>query len=77
MEYLPAYAPELDLEEYCHGDVKRCMKNAVLHSKGEFVALWIEASPGERNSQMSSLASFNMHVSNLTNFGKPSIGNCS
>ena len=35
MEYLPAYAPELNPEEYCHGNVKRRMKNAVLHSKAE------------------------------------------
>ena len=35
VEYLPAYAPELNPEEYCHGNVKRRMKNAVLHSKGE------------------------------------------
>jgi transposase len=35
VEYLPAYAPELNPEEYCHGNVKRRMKNAVLHSKDE------------------------------------------
>ena len=35
VEYLPAYAPELNPEEYCHGNVKRHMKNAVLHSKNE------------------------------------------
>ena len=35
VEYLPAYAPELNPEEYCHGNVKRRMKNAVLHSKAE------------------------------------------
>ncbi len=34
-EYLPAYAPELNPEEYCHGNVKRRMDNAVLHSKNE------------------------------------------
>jgi transposase len=28
VEYLPAYAPELNPEEYCHGNVKRRMKNA-------------------------------------------------
>ena len=27
-EYLPAYAPELNPEEYCHGYVKRSLKNA-------------------------------------------------
>ena len=35
VEYLPAYAPELNPEEYCHGNVKRRMKNAILHSKSE------------------------------------------
>ena len=34
-EYLPPYAPELNPEEYCHGNVKHHMKNAVLHSKNE------------------------------------------
>ena len=28
VEYLPAYAPELNPEEYCHGYVKRNLKNA-------------------------------------------------
>ena len=32
---LPPYAPELNPEEYCHGNVKRRMKNAVLLSKAE------------------------------------------
>jgi transposase len=35
VEYLPAYAPELNPEEYCHGNVKRRMKNAIFHSKVE------------------------------------------
>ncbi len=35
VEYLPAYAPELNPEEYCHGNVKRRMKNGVYHSKHE------------------------------------------
>ena len=35
VEYLLAYAPELNPEEYCHGKVKRRMKNAILHSKIE------------------------------------------
>jgi len=35
LKYLPAYAPELNPEEYCHGNVKRRMKNAILHSKTE------------------------------------------
>jgi len=34
-EYLPGYAPELNPEEYCHGNVKRRMKNAIFHSKAE------------------------------------------
>jgi transposase len=32
-EYLPAYAPELNPEEYCHGNVKRSLKNAIFSSK--------------------------------------------
>ena len=35
VEYLPSYAPELNPEEYCHGNVKQRMKNAVFHSKSE------------------------------------------
>jgi transposase len=35
IEYLPAYAPELNPEEYCHGNVKRRMKNAIFGSKKE------------------------------------------
>jgi transposase len=35
VEYLPAYAPELNPEEYCHGNVKRRMKNAIFRSKTE------------------------------------------
>ena len=35
IEYLPAYAPELNPKEYCHGNVKRRMKNALFHSKTE------------------------------------------
>jgi transposase len=35
IEYLPAYAPNLNPEEYCHGNVKRRMRNAVFHSKTE------------------------------------------
>jgi transposase len=35
VEYLPSYAPELNPEEYCHGNVKRHMKNAIFHSKIE------------------------------------------
>jgi transposase len=35
VEYLPAYAPELNPEEYCHGNVKRRMKNGIYHSKAE------------------------------------------
>lgn len=35
VEYLPPYAPELNPEEYCHGNVKRRLKNGVFHSKAE------------------------------------------
>ena len=35
MEFLPSYAPELNPEEYCHGNVKRRLKNAIFFSKAE------------------------------------------
>lgn len=35
IEWLPPYAPELNPEEYCHGNVKRRMRNGVYHSKAE------------------------------------------
>ena len=35
VEHLPSYAPELNPEEYCHGNVKRHMKNAIFRSKTE------------------------------------------
>lgn len=35
VEYLPAYAPELNPEEYCHGNVKRRLKNAIFQSKSD------------------------------------------
>jgi transposase len=34
-EHLPGYAPELNPEEYCHGNVKRRLKNAIFYSKSE------------------------------------------
>jgi len=47
IEFLPAYAPEINPEEFCHGNVKRAVKNAVFTSKqdirkrldGRFAAL--------------------------------------
>lgn len=33
IESLPAYAPEVNPEEFCHGNVKRSVKNAVFTSK--------------------------------------------
>ena len=33
VEELPAYAPELNPEEYCHGNVKHHLKNARLTDK--------------------------------------------
>ncbi len=35
VEFLPAYAPQLNPEEYCHGNVKRRLKNVILSSKTE------------------------------------------
>ena len=34
-EHLPGYAPELNPEEYCHGNVKHRLKNAIFRSKLE------------------------------------------
>jgi transposase len=61
IEYLPAYAPELNPEEYCHGNVKRRMK---------FANLWIKVSPDYVSDQTSCSVALIMLVSNLTNFGK-------
>ena len=38
-EYLPAYAPELNPEEYCHGNVKRYLKNARPEDKKQMQTL--------------------------------------
>jgi len=38
-EYLPAYAPELNPEEYCHGNVKRYLKNARPEGKRQMQTL--------------------------------------
>ena len=38
-EYLPAYAPELNPEEYCHGNVKRYLKNARPKNKKQMQTL--------------------------------------
>ncbi len=35
VEELPAYAPELNPEEYCHGNVKQYLKNARPSTKPE------------------------------------------
>ena len=35
VEELPAYAPELNPEEYCHGNVKQHLKNARPSTKAE------------------------------------------
>ena len=35
VEELPAYAPQLNPEEYCHGNVKKHLKNARPESKEE------------------------------------------
>ncbi len=35
IEFLPAYAPEVNPEEFCHGNVKRSIKNSVFLSKQE------------------------------------------
>ena len=32
IEFLPAYAPELNPEEYCHGNIKGDLRNAVFLS---------------------------------------------
>ncbi len=39
IEELPAYAPELNPEEYCHGNVKQGLKNARPASKQEMCSL--------------------------------------
>ena len=39
IEELPAYAPQLNPEEYCHGNVKQHLKNARPESKEEIRSL--------------------------------------
>jgi len=39
VEWLPPYAPELNPEEYCHGNVKRRLKNATPASAQEICCL--------------------------------------
>lgn len=39
IEELPAYAPELNPEEYCHGNVKQGLKNAQPASKQDMCSL--------------------------------------
>ena len=33
VESLPAYAPEINPEEFCHGNIKRAIKNSIFSSK--------------------------------------------
>lgn len=35
VEWLPGYAPEINPEEYCHGNAKRHLKNATPADKGQ------------------------------------------
>ena len=39
VEWLPSYAPELNPEEYCHGNVKKHLKNATPADKTEMRAM--------------------------------------
>lgn len=39
VELLPAYSPELNPEEYCHGNVKQALKNARPSCKTEMRAM--------------------------------------
>ena len=39
VESLPAYAPEINPEEFCHGNLKRSMQNAVFASKQDIPQL--------------------------------------
>lgn len=38
-EFLPAYAPDLNPEEYCHGNVKQRIRNSTPQSVGEMQTL--------------------------------------
>jgi len=53
VEYLPAYAPECNPGEYCHGNVKRRMKISFCIRKLTFAVLWIQVSPEYVNVQIS------------------------
>ena len=39
IEELPAYAPQLNPEEYCHGNVKQRLKNACPKTKEEICSM--------------------------------------
>lgn len=39
IEPLPSYAPELNPEEYCHGNVKQCLKNVTPDTADEICLL--------------------------------------
>lgn len=39
VEWLPPYAPEINPEEYCHGNVKQGMRNATPENRAEMRAM--------------------------------------
>ena len=70
IKFLPAYAPELNPEAFCHGNVKRHVKNAVFLSVKE-----IRISSDARFARLSKRPDilhgcFHHTNSNLTNFGE-------
>ena len=73
IEELPAYAPELNPEEYCHGNVKQHLKNARpasnLPAMRRFAPCSIAALPVYAVDQTCSSVSFTQLVFLLGNFG--------
>lgn len=69
VEELPPYAPQLNPEEYCHGNVKQRLKNARPETKKTFAPCWIVAFPACVVGQICLSASFTPLAFLLGNFG--------
>ena len=70
IESLPAYAPEVNPEEFCHGNVKRSVKNAVFPSKQDIRKKLNRRFSALRKRPTVLLACFHHAGLALTNFGE-------
>ncbi|MBI5823878.1 MAG: transposase [Chloroflexi bacterium] len=69
VEELPPYAPQLNPEEYCHGNVKQHLKMLVLNAKKKFASCWIVALLAYAIDQIYCSDSFTMQNFLLGNLG--------